>query len=192
VSCLPNGRRSWRSGRSHSRSVEGEPHGLICRATGQVVFQGDGYFLRHHCLPCCDGACTAPRPVSSTQPQRRSSGIQPSNTRCLACSRVLSATLCHLVPRQRARSPAVRLGSQLLQPDRDGHAERGRSAGLAARAAVQVPAVVPGGAGSAVRPGARWLRLRVAAGLARWEVCRRSGGVCAGRVITVSGAGRGS
>jgi hypothetical protein len=28
-------------------AVEGEPHGLLRRAAGQIVFQDDGYFLGH-------------------------------------------------------------------------------------------------------------------------------------------------
>ncbi len=57
--------------------------------------------------PRCDGACTVPRPVSATLPQRRRSGIQPSNARRLACPRVLPDTLGHLDPRRPAHSPAV-------------------------------------------------------------------------------------
>jgi hypothetical protein len=32
-------------------AVEGEPHRLLRRAAGQIVFQGYGYFLGHRCLP---------------------------------------------------------------------------------------------------------------------------------------------
>jgi hypothetical protein len=28
-------------------AVKGEPHGLLRRATGQIIFQDYGYFLRH-------------------------------------------------------------------------------------------------------------------------------------------------
>src|SRR5690349_17704894 len=32
-------------------ALDGEPHGLIRRAAGQVVLQHHRHFLRHHCLP---------------------------------------------------------------------------------------------------------------------------------------------
>jgi len=33
-------------------AFETEPHRLICRAAIQVVFQRDGYLLRHYLPPC--------------------------------------------------------------------------------------------------------------------------------------------
>src|SRR6266567_4154215 len=50
-------------------AVDGVPDGLIGRAAVEVVFEGDGYFLGHPGLPCCDSACTVLRPVFATQPQ---------------------------------------------------------------------------------------------------------------------------
>jgi hypothetical protein len=52
-------------------AIEGEPHSLHRRAAGQVVFQGDGYFLCHQCLPLLRWWLHRTRPVSLSQPQRR-------------------------------------------------------------------------------------------------------------------------
>jgi hypothetical protein len=44
------------------RAADGEPHRLLRRAAIQVIVEGDSDFLGHLGLPCCDGACTVPRP----------------------------------------------------------------------------------------------------------------------------------
>ncbi len=61
-------------------AIDGEPHGLLCRAAGQIVFEGDGYFLGHLSLPDVNGACAVSWPMSSAHEQRRRSGMGPGSS----------------------------------------------------------------------------------------------------------------
>jgi hypothetical protein len=73
-------RRSWRSGRSHSLCRRRRAARFAVPAAGQIVFEGDGYFLGHLSLPDVNGACAVSWPMSSAHEQRRRSGMGPGSS----------------------------------------------------------------------------------------------------------------
>jgi hypothetical protein len=89
-------------------ALEGEPDRLLGRAAGQVVFQGDGYFLGDLTLPpYCDGGCTVsgqcPQPAATPPITQRNTGKTHGLAEVSSESPALptptqSITLCHRSP----------------------------------------------------------------------------------------------
>jgi hypothetical protein len=74
VSSLRKGRHSWLRVDLTAGAIHGEPHGVLRRAAGQIVFQRDGHFCAVNASPVAMLAAPYPGPCAPPSPAPMRSG----------------------------------------------------------------------------------------------------------------------